>query len=253
MPAVGTASKPALWKAQPGIADLDMRLENAMRRVSGSIGFDISHDRGRMRTLQETAARSLATGMESGGPWFMRVGQGALDLGTFSPGQGLNLKDVGAEILSEFHTEGTAAFQAARAALYADALAHMQGQEVDEECRNTTLSAADGTFNMPDGDAFTREALPLVRQTAAPATQAGIGALAGVAGLVLLTRMPHLAVIGGLVIGGAVYYMARGRLRVRSEQLLRQLPRKLYHVLAAELKANVRRYEETVNAALKML
>jgi hypothetical protein len=253
MPAVETASKPALWKAQLSLADLDMRLENAMRRVSGSIGFDISHDRGRMRTLQETAARALETGMESGGPWFMRVGKGALDVGTFSLGQGLKLKDVGAEILSEFHTEGTAAFQAAKAALYADALVHMQGQEVDEECRKAALSAADGTFNLPAEDAFTREALPLIRQTATPATQAGIGALAGVAGLVLLTRMPHLAVIGGLVIDGAVYQLTRGQLRARSEQLLRQLPRKLYHVLATELKANVRRYEETVNAALKML
>jgi hypothetical protein len=230
-----------------------MRLENAMRRVSGSIGFTIAHDRGRMRTLQETASRALETGMESGGPWFMRVGQGALDAGTFSLGQSINLKDVATEILSEFHTEGTAAFQAARAALYADALAHMQGQKVDEECRNAALSAADGTFSLPAEADFTREALPLVGQTATPATQAGIGALAGVAGLVLLTRMPHMAVVGGLVIGGAAYWLARGRLRARSEQLLRQLPRKLYHVLATELKANVRRYEETVNAALKVL
>jgi hypothetical protein len=34
---------------------------------------------------------------------------------------------------------------------------------------------------------------------------------------------------------------------------LRQLPRKLYQLLATELTTNARRYEETINAALTAL
>jgi hypothetical protein len=75
--------------------------------------------------------------------------------------------------------------------------------------------------------------------------------LAALFGLTLLTRMLPLGLAGGLIIGGGAYYLARGHLRARTEQLLRQLPRKLYQLLATELTANARRYEETINAALK--
>ncbi len=253
MTAVNAGAKPVPWTSKLSLSDLDERVENAMRRVSGSIGFDISHDRGKMRSMKETAARAFEAGMESGGPWFMRMGQGALEAGTFSLGQGLDLKAVGGEILAEFYAEGTAAFQAARAALYADALAHMQGQKVDEECRKTTLAAAEATFSLPAKDAFSHEALPLVAQGIAPATQSAAIGLIGFLGLILLTRMPPVAMLGGIGLGCAAYFTARGRLRGRSEQLLRVLPRKLYQLMASELKTNVRRYEETVNAALKAL
>jgi hypothetical protein len=247
------AVEPVLWSSRLSLAELDARLENAMRRVSGSIGADISYDRGRMNAMKDAAARALEAGQESAGPLFMRMGKGALEAGAFTVGRAVDLKAVAGEIMAEFHTEGTAAFQAARAALYTEALSHLRGLGLAEDHCKNVLEAAEATFIVPDKEAFTREALPLVSQFASPATQAAAAGLAGLLCCTLLTRMPPLGVIGGLVLGGGAYYLARGRLRGRAEQLLRQLPRILYHLLAAGLKSNIRRYEETVNAASKAL
>jgi hypothetical protein len=247
------AAKPVLWESRLSLSELDERLENAMRRVSAGIGADISFDRGRMRAMQDAAARALEAGMDSAGPWFMRLGRGAFEAGAFTLGNSVDLKAMAGEIMAEFHTEGTAAFQSARAALYTGAMSHLRGQGFAEDHCKTVLAAAEATFAAPDADAFTREALPLVSGFATPAVQAAVAGLGGLVCCVLLTRALPLGVIGGLALGGAAYYLARGRLRGRAELLLQQLPRKLYHLLAAGLKANISRYEETVNAALKAL
>jgi len=253
MPTESAAAKPVFWSSKLGLSELDNRLENAMRRVSGSVGADLSYDRGRMRVMKDSAARALQTGMDSAGPWFMRMGQGALEAGAFTLGRAVDLKAVAGEIMTEFHTEGMAAFQAAHTALYTEAQSHLLGQGLVEDHCNRVLAAAEETFSVPDQNAFTHEALPLVRQFATPATQAAVAGMVGLVGCVVLTRAIPLGVIGGLILGAAAYYLARGRLRGRAEMLLRQLPEKLYRLLATGLTSNIRRYEETVNAALKAL
>ena len=230
---------------------LDERMDNAMRRVSGSIGLDISVDKGRMRTLKETAAQALEAGASSAGPLFMRVGQGVFEAGFCKIGQALDPKEVGAEILYEFHAESVAAFQAAKAALAAEALAFMKQRGVGEAHAQTLIAAADGAFNVPDKELFTREGLPFIRTIAAPSTQAFIGGLAGFACVFALIRSPHLGIFTGVLVGGGAYSLARRRVRSSCEAMLRQLPRNLYQMLATEWNANIRRYAETVNAGLE--
>ena len=242
-----------VWSSNLSLSELDKRLENAMRRVSGSIGADLSLDKARMRVMKDSAARALEAGMESSGPLFMRMGRGALEAGTFPVGRAVDLKAIAGEIMGEFLGEGTAAFQTTRATLYTKAMSHLRDQGFAEDHCNNVLAAAETTFAVPDKEAFTREALPLVSQFATPVTQALVAGMGACLCCTLLTRMLPLGIIGGLILGGTAYYLARGRLRGRAELLLRQLPRKLYHMLAADLKTNIRRYEDTVNAALKAL
>lgn len=236
----------------PGLdcALLDERIDNAMRRVSGSIGLDISVDKGRMRTLKDTASQALEAGMNSGGPLFMRIGQGVFEAGLCKIGQSLNPKEVCAEILYEFHTEAVAAFQAARATLAADALAFMREKGAPEADAQMLIAAADGAFIIPDKELFTKEGLPFIRTIAEPSTQALIGGLAGFALVFAIVRSPHLGIFTGVLTGGGAYYLARRRVRTRCEAILRQLPRNLYQMLATEWNAGIRRYAETVNARL---
>ncbi len=238
------------WVPEIDAAILDDRMDNAMRRVSGSVGLDISMDKGRMRALKETAGQALESGVNSAGPLFMRVGRGVLDAGLCKIGQSLDPKEVGAEILYEFHTEAVAAFQAARAALSAGALAFMRERGLGETHCQAVLAAADGVFAVPDKEKFTRVGLPFVKTIAAPSTQAFVGGLAGFAVVFGLIRSPHVAVFTGVLAGGGAYYLARRRVRARCETLLRLLPRNLYDMLATEWNAAIRRYAETVNAGL---
>lgn len=238
------------WMPALDTSLLDERADNAIRRVSGSIGLDISVDKGRMRTLKETAAQALEAGVDSVGPLFMRIGQGVFEAGVCKIGQSLDPKEVGAEILCEFHAEAVAAFQAAKAALATEALAFMNARGMGEAVTQAAITAADGVFAAPDKELFTREALPFIKTVATPSTQAFIGGLAGFACVFALIRSPHLGIFTGVLAGGGAYYLARRRVRRRCESLLRQLPRNLYQMLATEWNANIRRYAETVNAAL---
>ncbi|MDL2210046.1 hypothetical protein LJC26_04500 [Desulfovibrio sp. OttesenSCG-928-O18] len=238
------------WKPSLDTSILDERMDNAMRRVSGSVGLDISFDKGRMRTLKETAGDALNAGLGTPGPLFMKVGKGAFEAGFLKIGESLDPKNVGAEILYEFHAESTGAFQAGKAALYAEARDFLQQQGVSEEHCNAVLAAAEGTFAVPDKDAFTKVGLPFVKAVATPFTQAVLGGIAGFLCVFLLTRVPHLGFFSGVLIGGAAYYLARSRVRKRCEQILQLLPRSLYDMLATEWNTNTRRYAETVNAGL---
>ena len=73
--------------------DLDARLENAFRRVAGSIGFALDRDRCNTMTLKNTAADAMDAGLE-GGPLFMRLGRGLMELGSYTPGAHLSLQDT---------------------------------------------------------------------------------------------------------------------------------------------------------------
>ena len=242
-------SSPA-WTPQICMEELEKRMENALRRVSGSIGFDIDCDKSRVRSISDSAGRAFDTMNDGSGPWFMRVGLGLLEAGSFKLGPGLSLKDMGAEILREFYNEGNAAFSLAQTALAAEARAYLQSLGHDDAYTLGLLEKAGQSFCMPDKELFTREAMPYVKESVSPAGWACMGALAGLAGGIALTRVPHVGVGLGLITGIAAFFAAKKSTHRRSEALIRQLPRKLYQILATEWNANIRRYADAVNAAL---
>ena len=239
-----------LWKPDSDTTILDERMDNAMCRASGSIGLDIALDKGRMRVLQDTAAKALDAGMQSPGPLFMRVSQGLFEAGLCKVGESLDPKEVAAEILREFYTETAAAFAAGKAALAADALDFMKSRGLDDTHCQAVLAAADGAFDAPDKALFTQTGLPFVKNIATPSTQAFIGGLAGFAVVFGLIRSVHLGFFTGVLVGGGAYYLARRRIRRRCEEALRLLPRNLYQMLATEWNAGIRRYAETINLGL---
>ena len=238
------------WKPDLDTAILDERMDNAMRRASGSIGLDIALDKGRMRALQNTASKALEAGMSSGGPLFMRIGQGLFEAGLCKIGEALDPKEIASEILREFYVEAMAAFLAGKAALSADALDHMKCQGLDDTYCQAILTAADGVFSAPDKDMYTKTGFPFVKTIATPSTQALVGGLAGFAAVFGLIRSPHLGVFTGVLVGGSAYYLARRRVRRKCEETLRMLPRDLYQMLATEWNAGIHRYAETVNAGI---
>ena len=238
------------WTPTLDTTILDERMDNAMRRVSGSVGLDISFDKGRMRALKDTAADALESGLNAVGPLFMRIGQGVFEAGFLKVGQSLDPKEVGAEILMEFHAEAVGAFQAAKAALGSEALAYMQQRGMSETHCRTVIEAANEGFTPPEKDMYTTVALPFVKTVATPSTQAFIGGLAGFACVFGLIRSPHLGIFTGVLVGGGAYYLARRRVRNRCESILRLLPRSLYQMLATEWNTGIRRYAETVNAGM---
>lgn len=237
------------WNSDVSLEDLDTRMENAFRRVSGSIGFSLSRDRGNTSLLKDVTAQAFETGMDSSGPWFLRVGRGALEFGGFRPGAGVSLKDISGEILHEFFAEGNAAYQVVKTTLYTDALRHIREQGETGHSL-AILEAAEAGFSFPSKDAFTREALPLVGQGLSPAGQAFLAGGAATAAMVMLIRAPIPALFVGAIAAGVAYYMARARYRRKAEELLRRLPKRLYDLLRGGLKTNISRYEEVVNTGL---
>ena len=238
------------WEPNIDTALLDERMDKAMKRASGSIGADIAFDKGRMRMVKDTAIDALDAGLSSTGPLFMRVGQGLFEAGSFKMGKSISLQEIGSIILYEFHTEAVIAFQTARTALHTEALAYMQDRGMTEEHCKAILDAANEIFIMPSKDAFTEVGRPLVNIAAMPLAQALLAGLIGGAAAVALTRVPHLGVIGGAFIGGAMYCFARSRIRRRAEELAYLLPRRLYEMLRTDWNSNIRRYAETVNAGI---
>lgn len=238
------------WTPSLDTRILDDRMDNAMRRASGSVGMDISFDKGRMRTLKETAADAVDAGMASVGPLFMRVGQGLFEAGACKIGDSMNPKHVGGEILAEFFAESNAAFQVGKAALHKEAQEFLEKRGVPEAQRAALLAAADAAFMAPDKEMFTKVGLPFVKSVAAPSTQAIVGGLGGFLCFFLLLRSPHLAFFSGVLVGGGSYYLSRSRIRKRCEDLLRHLPRHIYEMLASEWNAGIRRFAETINAGL---
>ena len=241
------------WVPAQVTSELDTRLENAFRRVSGSVGYDISFDSGRSRTMRETAAQMLDAGAESGGPLFMRMGRGLAEGRGLKLGPGISLRDMAGDILREFHNEGNTAFQGAKAALYADALSHMRGCHLDEEHCRAILHSAGEAFAPPSKDEFTRIAEPFCDQKLTPPVLAFIGAVAAFTLIIVFVRSPHLAVVGALLAGGLGFYSGRNRRRSAARRLLANLPRCLYDSLRSGLNANVNRYADIVNTALRAL
>ncbi len=241
------------WTPDIDTTELDTRVEHAFKRVSGTIGFSLSRDRSNTNLLRDAAAQAFESGLATPGPWFLRVGQGALELGGYRPGAGVSPKDVGGEVLREFFAEGNAAYQVVRAALYAGALSHFQAQGVADEHSRPILAAAEEAFTLPDKEAFTQEALPFVSQWIRPHVLAlAVGGLTAVA-LIVLIRAAVPGLLLGLAVAGGVYYFARARQRSRIEELLRRLPKRLYDLMHTGLKANIRRYVEIVNTGLSAL
>ena len=238
------------WTPVFTLDEFDKRMENAFRRVSGSIGFDISVDRGDTRVLKERAAQAFESGMDSAGPLFMRFGKSALDIAAYSPKGTVNLHDCAGEVLLEFFEEGNAAYQAAKASLYADALVHLEEFGFDAEHCKSILANADASFAPPSKEAFTRQGASFCKEGATPSMQAALGGGAVFAAIILLMRSPVVASLLGVLAAGAMYYFARSNHRAKAERLARNLPKRLYQLLLSGLNTNVKRYADTVNAAI---
>lgn len=239
------------WVPQFSVEDFNRRMENAYRRISGSIGHELSRDRGNTRQLKASAAQALDNGFDyRNGPLFMRVGKGALAMSSYRPGGAVELKECAGEILREFYEEGVSAFQAAKAALSveADAFLHQGGLQPDRI--SMILAAAEDSFLLPDRDEFTKAGLEYCAEATSPATLAALAGIAGFAPVLMLLRSPFLAGIMGVCAAGAAYYYFRAKRRTRAETMLNMLPRRLYDILQGALKTNVRRYSETINAAI---
>lgn len=241
------------WKPELTLEELDRHLENAYRRLAGAIGFTLSQDRVNTNSLKTAAGQALETGLDTAGPWFLKIGRGVLEMGGYRPAGGVSLKDISAEILREFFAEGNTAYQLAKAALYADAASHFHTQGISEQVSLPILQAADASFTFPSRDAFTQEALPLIGQGPSPAAMASMAGVAAFVAVIVVTRAAVLGLLVGVLAAGVAYYMARGRLRSRAERLLFLLPKNLYSLLVTGLNANARRYEAVVNAGLEKL
>ena len=239
------------WVPQFSEEDFNRRMENAYRRISGSIGHELSQDRGNTRQFKDSAAEALNSGFDyRNGPLFMRVGKGALAMSSYRPGGTVELKECAGEILREFYEEGASAFQAAKAALGVEADTFLQQCAVAPERISPVLAAAGDTFLFPDKEEFTKIGLEYCAEATSPATLAALAGVAGFAPVLMLLRSPVLAGILGVCAAGAAYCYFRAKRRNRAETMLNMLPRRLYDVLQGALKTNVRRYSETVNAAL---
>ena len=241
------------WKSELTLEELDTHLENAYRRLAGVIGFNLNQDRGNTNLLKDSASQALEAGLDTPGPWFLKLGRGVLELGGYRPAGGVSLKDVSAEVMREFFSEGNTAYQLAKAALYADAARYMREQGIAEHLSQSILKAADDSFVLPSKDAFTQVALPLIGEGPSPATVSALAGIGGFAITIVAVRAAVLGALVGVLAAGVVYYMARGRLRARAERLLHRLPKNLYSLLVTGLKSNARRYEDVVNAGLEKL
>lgn len=226
------------------------RLENAFRRVSGSIGFELSRDLGNSRNLKNSASNALQSGMDyNNGPLFMRMGKGALDIAAYKPGGTVDLKECAGEILREFFEEGKGAYLAVQAELHAGARAHLLDAGCSEAHVQSVLATADAGFTQPEKEDFSKAAADLCHEIASPVTKAVfVGALA-FAPVIALMRNPIVAVVAGVAATLAAYYFIRNARVGKVQRMLHILPRRLYDVLHAGIKTNARRYADTVNAA----
>lgn len=238
------------WKPQVSLDDLDSRLENAYRRVSGVLGYDISFDHGRSRSMKDTAAQMLDAGLETPGPAFMRMGRGLLEARGLKTGPGLALRDMAGEILREFHNEGNTAYLTVKTALYADAREFLEESGLPAGQTDKILEAADEVYLPPSKEAFTQAAKPFCAQKLTPFGLAAICGLLAFGAVIALLRVPHLAIIGALLAGGLGFYVGRNRQRAAARALLQGLPRALYDILRTGLRSNIERYADVLNSAL---
>lgn len=237
------------WKPQLTTDELESRLENAYRRAMGAVRFNIDLDKCRLNTIKESASNAFEQGLNQTGPLFAKVGRGLIAAGSFQPGPGLCLKSIAGEILQEFFTEGRAAFAVQQASLNAEAAAWLKAEGRDEAGIRHALEAASGGLDMPDKDTFTREAKPFVEGGLGTMNSVGLGAVLGLVLGVVLTRAPHVGILGAAVGGGIGWYLGKNRLRARAERMVRHLPHVLHQSLVSQWNANTRRYADAINAS----
>lgn len=146
------------WKSASTVQELDTHLENAYKRVSGIVGYKMGQDRMNLETLSESAKSALEN-LATPGPMFMRIGSGLGAAVGCRPKTELSLKELAAEVLSEFFSEATGAFQAARLRLRREADEWLKSRGVEESSRKAALTAADESLLGPSKEDMTRAAL----------------------------------------------------------------------------------------------
>lgn len=237
------------WQAESNLSELDSRLENAFKRVSGLVGFRVGQDRMNTDALSSTAS-SMVDGFLECGPMFMRVGQSISQAAGYRPKGQISLQEIAADVLTEFYNEGVAAFQAAKIALHASAEKYLTERGLDEASRHAILDSVDKSFMEPSREEMTLAAMPYVKVLATPGTVACIGLIAGMALGLLALRHPLFMAIGGLIVSGVSYSIARSKLRDKASTLLARLPRDIYTLLRQTLISNESRYTELINQSL---
>lgn len=235
------------WTPTLGTQTLESQLENALRRSLGSIGYEISLDRARMNTIKDSAAGALEDTFLRSGPLFARLGMSLSAVGTLSTGSNLSLKDMAGDIMYEFYTESTTAFLLGLTELAAEAETWLRAQGVADDRIRSVLDAAEKSYTLPDKERFSREALPFIHERISMIGCMVLGGLTGLALGIVLTRAPHVGVIGALIGGGVGWYLSKKRRCTKSLWLASHLPRVLAQSLFAQWKANLRRYAEIVN------
>lgn len=237
------------WTPTLGTQDLESRLENALRRSLGSIGYEINLDRARMNTIKNLAAGALEDTFSRSGPLFARLGMSLSTMGTLPTGPDLSLKDMAGDIMYEFYTESTTAFSLGLTELAAEAETWLREQGVADDRIRSVLDAAEKSYTLPDKERFSREVLPFVHEGISMIGCVVLGGLAGGALGIVLTRAPHIGVIGALIGGAVGWYLGKKRRQAKSHWLAARLPRVLAQSLFTQWKTNICRYAEIVNAA----
>lgn len=236
------------WKSQSTIKELDEHMDNAFKRVSGIVGYQLGRDRMNLESLTGTAQSALEN-LASPGPMFMRLAGGLGAAAGLRPKTELSLKELAAEILNEFFSEATGAFQAARVRLHNEAEAWLRSRGVSDECRVKALGAADESLLNPSREDMTRAALGFVKEGLSPGTAGIIGGFGGFGLIVATLRHPVLAIAGAVVGAALLYYLARKSLRKKTDTLLVELPQAVYKIFRAAFIANQDRYQDIINRA----
>lgn len=238
---------PSPWKLDCPCKELDERLENAFKRVAGIIGHKMQQDRMNLQVLSGSAREIVDMNLTPSEPFFMRIGRSVATAASYRPKGTIDLKELAAELLNEFYSEATGAFQAARVRLREQAGAWLEGQNVAEDQRRAILSAADDSLLPPSREDMTRAALPYIQQSITPGTLAIIGGFGGFGLIILTIRHPLLAFLGAAAGAGLAYYFSRSRLRTKAQTLLTKLPQDIYATLKQAAISNQTRYEGIVN------
>lgn len=236
------------WKSSSTVKDLDEHLENAYKRVSGIVGFKLGQDRMNLETISESA-KNVLENLATPGPLFMRIGGGLGAAADCRPKTELSLKELAAEVLNEFFSEATGAFQAARLRLHNEADDWLKSRGVEENVRKAALTAADESLLGPSREDMTRAALAYVQEGINPGTAGIVGGFGGFGLIVATLRHPVLAIAGAVLGAGILYYLARKRLRVKTMTLLTRLPQDIYKIFRSLFIANQERYQDIISQA----
>ena len=237
------------WQLDAPLKEFDEHMENAYKRVAGIAGFKMGQDRLNLDALSGSARHIMDINLNSGEPFFMRIGRSVGTAATYRPKAELSLKELAAEVLGEFHNEAVGAFQDVKVRMFRQSSDWLKERGLDDERRRSLLTAAEESFLPPSREDMTREALPYVRQLATPGTLAALGGFAGFGLMIFTLRHPLFLAIGAAGGAGLAYYLARGRLRAKARDLMVRLPQDLYNLLRRNLVSNQTRYQEIISRA----